>query len=1076
MYYEYLGPGINDPAKLRYKLVLKQYMVCDATSVQIQNPLNFSIFDAGNNSFVENVSAVVTTEENIQNHPNNPCIQNEPTICYKIVTYEVIKELAPSANGYIISKQQCCRITGISNIFDSQTVGATYLMQIPGTSLGVNAEKNSSAKFAQKDTIIVCGNSNFEFPFDAIDADGDVLSYSFCNAFTGGSAQNSQPVTSSNPPYISVPYAFPFNGSQPLGDQVTINPVTGLISGIAPSAGVYVVTVCCSEFRNGIKINEVRKELHISSGDCVPLKAQLNPIPTTCDGFTVHFANAFFIDPNATYEWEFGDPGSGADNFSALPTPSHTFSAAGDYEIKLKVSLNGLCASSTTAIVKVYPGFNTGFTHPDFLCKGVPIQFNDVTTTQYGVVNKWSWNFGDPNTVQDVSDLPDPTYTYNNTGQYNVSFIVSNSKGCIDTINKIVTVLDKPPLTVFPKDTTFCALDKLQLTATGNGDFSWEPNVNITGANTATPLVNPGVPTKYFVTLTNSGCVAKDSVTVTPKNDLINSIIASNTSICEEDTITLTGNSNYINNLTWQWTPAISVENANAKVTKAYPAVATNYILTTTWGANCKAVDNEAIMVKPLATANAGPDTYICKDQGNVQLNASGGETYLWTPATGLSNPNIANPVATPLENTIYTVAVGVAGCTTTRSDQVIVDVKAAPFLDLTKDTLICSIDDLVLTATGNGNILWTPNYNINDVNSFTPTVSPDVPTIYNARLTDAFGCITDKSVNVDVKAFVTLDAGNDTTICQTDAITINTIGDALHYKWTPATGLNSDIEKNPVATPLNTTLYHVEGNIGSCKADDEILITVVPYPVANAGQDASICFGTETQLSATGGSVYLWSPDKYLSDANSSNPVAKPPSDMQYIVTVTDILGCPKPVRDTVLVNVIKVMADAGPSDTTVVESQQLQLNGTGGVTYLWTPNTWLNNPLIATPVALPQGDIEYKLLVKSIEGCEGRDSIRVKFFKVKPDLYVPNAFTPNGDGLNDVIRPVLLGMKELKYFRVYNRWGQLVFSTSTQQKGWDGNLAGKPQESGTYVWLAEGITFNGIVRQQKGYVVLIR
>ena len=191
----------------------------------------------------------------------------------------------------------------------------------------------------------------------------------------------------------------------------------------------------------------------------------------------------------------------------------------------------------------------------------------------------------------------------------------------------------------------------------------------------------------------------------------------------------------------------------------------------------------------------------------------------------------------------------------------------------------------------------------------------------------------------------------------------------------------------------------------------------------------------------------------------------------------MTDTLGCPKPVRDTVWVFVYpKVIANAGPRDTSAVIGEPILLNGTGGATYLWTPSTWLNNPAIHNPVALPQSNIQYVLTAISQGGCIGTDTIDIKLFRIEPDMYVPTAFTPNGDGNNDIFRPILIGMKELKYFKVFNRWGQLLYSTSDIGKGWDGTFAGKGQDPATYVWMAEGITYKGDARFKKGYVVLIR
>jgi gliding motility-associated-like protein len=147
-----------------------------------------------------------------------------------------------------------------------------------------------------------------------------------------------------------------------------------------------------------------------------------------------------------------------------------------------------------------------------------------------------------------------------------------------------------------------------------------------------------------------------------------------------------------------------------------------------------------------------------------------------------------------------------------------------------------------------------------------------------------------------------------------------------------------------------------------------------------------------------------------------------------------------------------------------------------TGSSNYSWNPAMWLNNPSIPNPVALPQDNITYAVKVSDATGCFGMDTIKVKLFKIDPDLLVPSGFSPNGDGLNDFFRPIPIGMRTLNTFRVYNRWGQLMFSTTAQGQGWDGRLGGNIQEAGTYVWYAEGFDYTNKKIQKKGYVVLIR
>ncbi|MEO8853880.1 MAG: gliding motility-associated C-terminal domain-containing protein, partial [Ginsengibacter sp.] len=164
------------------------------------------------------------------------------------------------------------------------------------------------------------------------------------------------------------------------------------------------------------------------------------------------------------------------------------------------------------------------------------------------------------------------------------------------------------------------------------------------------------------------------------------------------------------------------------------------------------------------------------------------------------------------------------------------------------------------------------------------------------------------------------------------------------------------------------------------------------------------------------------------------------------------------------------------GPRDTSIVADQPLQLNGTGGDFYTWSPGEGLNNENIANPVALLGNSQEFILKVTSNAGCTAVDTIDVTVYKLKPDLYVPDAFTPNGDGRNDIFRPIPIGMKSLDYFKVYNRLGQLIYSTNTINEGWDGTFKGRPQDPGVFVWIAQGTDYLGKTISKKGSVTLLR
>ena len=852
IYYKYAGPGTTANTAT-YIITLKIYTECMLNTNQWCPDVNISIFNAGANSLFQTVNVPNNAVVDIQNCTSqqcHPCTNDIPNICYKIATYEFTRELPVTADGYVVSYQRCCRIADIINLQPgSSSTGDTWTVRIPGTN-GDDplAFQNSSALFSQNDTAIICKDNFFTFDFSATDVDGDSLAYSFSNAYFSSRGNGAQcNGLSDPPPFTYVSYQVPFSGSEPLGKGVAINPVTGIVSGIAPSAqGTYVVTCTVIEYKRGTNFikSSVQKSLHVSVADCSLTQALLEPEYFSCDGFTKSFSNKATGGTIKTFYWDFGVAGVSSDT-SNNASPSFTFPDTGTYILKLVVNRNLPCSDSAYSIVKVYPVFA-----PDFSvqgqCKNTPIRFMDATTTTYGFVNSWQWNFGDGSSAINLSSLQNPAHNYATEANYTVSLTAANNMGCKGSVSKIILVTNKPALT-------------------------------------------------------------------------------------------------------------------------------------------------------------------------------------------------------------------------------------------MTNDTLICITDTLQLNAAGIGTVIWSPNYNINNPNSASPMVSPDVPTKYYARLIDPYGCAGTDSVFVDVKRFVTIRGGNDTTICQADPIVLPLSGDALHYTWTenPSAGsLNDPSLKNPLAKPLTSTTYRATGNIGKCIAQDDITISVVPYPGARAGADTTICFGTSAQLLATGGSFYSWSPATFLNNRLIANAISvKPSSDIRYTVTVVDTLGCPKPVTSSILVTVTRVNANAGPADTSVVLDQPLQLNGSGGSNYLWAPARWLNNIGIANPVSLPQNDIQYIVKVSNPFGCFDYDSINVKVFKVAAGIYVPTAFTPNGDGRNDFFRPVSLGLKSLGVFRVYNRWGQLLFNdTNAESPGWDGNYKGHKQEPATYIWHAEGIDHRNEKIKKRGYVVLIR
>ncbi len=751
MYYEYVGPG-TIANTLKYRITLKLYTICILNSGQFNPTINFSIFDGLTNQNIADVPVTYSSDPNIQNcntQECHPCMNQIPTICYKIITYQTTIDLPKTPAGFTIAYQRCCRITGIQNIqAPSNNVGETWTVKIPGTATA-GAETNSSAQFSQNDTAIICEGNSFIFDFSATDIDNDSLVYSFTDAFTGANNVNPAPASTSPPPFASVPYSGGFFGTLPLGGAVTINPNTGFVTGIAPLSGIYVVTVIVSEYRRGtnIKIAEVRKSLHIEVADCSTTKAELKPEYTVCDevtGFTVTFTNANNNNIQ-TFDWDFGDG-----NTSTQPAPTHTYADTGVYLLKLAVNRGLPCSDSTTAPVKVYPGF-----FPDFTingqCQNVPVQFLDNTTATYGTPNKWNWNFGDPTSPNNTSILQNPTHTYNRIGSYDVTLIAFSDKGCNDTIVKTIDILDQPPLTVFPKDTLICVIDTLQLNATGTGTFTWSPNYMIDNINSPNPLVSPDVTTTYYISMADAfGCTATDSVKVNVKN-FVTQFGGADTSICRTDPVVLQLTSDALH---WLWTETPSnntLNNPRIKNPTATPLVTTTYHVVGNIG-KCIAEDDIVVTPIPYPVANAGPDNTICFGN-SAQLSASGGSIYSWSPAAFLTATNIPNPQSIkPTDNVRYIVTVrDVLGCPKPAKDTVFLFVAKIKANAGPRDTSVVLDQPLQLGASGSINYSWTPTTWLSNPLISNPIALPRNDIEYIVRVSNNAGCFALDSIRVHV-------------------------------------------------------------------------------------------------------------------------------------------------------------------------------------------------------------------------------------------------------------------------------------------------------------------------------------
>lgn len=841
LFYTYTGPDPSNANNSVYNITLRLFRECNSSGPTLENEqANVGIYESDilfRTLFLPRVSGVNTISLNTAAFP---CLVGNVGACYQVALYSASIVLPNNQPGYTLSRLGCCRADFIANLSIPTGVGSNYVTKIPGR-IALSGGTNSSPEFNVKDTALICSQKKFVLDFGAIDPDGDSLTYSFCDAFSSpGGNNNSAPpnALSQNP----LPYRFPYSGLEPLGSDVLIDPATGVISGIAPPSGNYVVNVCVTEWRNGRPFTEHRKDFIMAVQSCDFIEANLPDKIIQCENFTVLFENGSSSSAITNYVWNFGD--SINNTYPQSGSVQHTYKDTGVYKAFLTVTGPKGCIGSDSVEVRVFPGFKPAF-NIGGSCFLNPYTFSDASSSVYGNINYWKWDFGDASVTNDTSRLKNANYKYQTASLKNVQFIVGDSKGCTDTLTRVLSVSEKPLLQVPFKDTLICSIDSLPINVNSTGIFNWEPNLNISNTNTANVIVYPKDTTQYIVSINNNGCISKDTITV-------------------------------------------------------------------------------------------------------------------------------------------------------------------------------------------------------------------------------------------NVLPFIKVYAGLDSTICLNDTIQLRVKSDALQYQWT--NDLNESVPgvKNPFVKPSGNTMYYVTANLGKCQDKDSIAIKTVPYPVANLSNDTLICFGKRVQLNASiTGASFQWFPSLNMFNSNSLQPLVAPAKTTRYFLRVSDTLGCPKMVIDSVLVQVATNPIINAGNDTIVSTNQPLQLNATGASNYQWFPSVGLSEPSIANPIAQLGTTIDsiiYRVRGDNGNECFGEDFIKVVVYKGGPDIYIPSGFTPNGDGKNDLLRPIPIGISQLTYFKLYNRWGQLIFSTSEMGKGWNGIFNGEQQPTGTYIFQAEGKDFTGKTVYKKGTAVLIR
>lgn len=465
--YECLGE--TTPGNKRWRFTMHIYRDCYGNGATFDVPAEFAIYRGSENNNTLHSIFSINNFDYTKLIPDTPqCVTNIPLVCVEEAVYSFETILPVLSNeSYFIVYQRCCRNNTITNIINPGDVGATYFIELNPAAM---ATCNDSPTFVNFPPIIICNNLPLTFNHAAMDSDGDVLVYSFCQALAGGgnitftpelySCIGAKPTPPCPPPFDKVPYAVPtYTASNPVGGapQVSINPVSGIITGTPTIIGQFVVAVCVQEYRNGQLLSTVQREFQFNVADCTPdIDAKLSADSLTinsetytiksCGEKTILLENKTTEASNVEdVEWRFDINGTiVTDNVNKWFT-AFTFPDTGLYHGMLLINQNsGGCSDTAFINVRIYPEVNASFTYDYDTCVAGPVIFTDYSTGEAGI-NQWKWNFGKPG---ETSSQQNPSFQYTDPGDKAVNLRVVDKNICSDDTTVVIQYYPAPPIII----------------------------------------------------------------------------------------------------------------------------------------------------------------------------------------------------------------------------------------------------------------------------------------------------------------------------------------------------------------------------------------------------------------------------------------------------------------------------------------------------------------------------------------------------------------------------------------------------------------------------------------------------
>ena len=495
--------------------------------------------------------------------------------------------------------------------------------------------------------------------------------------------------------------------------------------------------------------------------------------------------------------------------------------------------------------------------------------------------------------------------------------------------------------------------------------------------------------------------------------------------------------------------------------------------------------------------ADAGRDTFVCNN-GHLRIGGSpkDGVLYKWEPSTGLSNADVSNPYCFPLVNTRYILtATSMAGGCESKDTIFVRSLTIDNWIQqLSGGEINCitAANNYPVLATNPALVIQWCKDNIPIAGATSPTYTALQTGLYTAIVTSSNVCslpTAGKAIGVFPQPIASFSVNNPNQCFNgqnfvfTNSSTVSS--GAMDYKWDFGDGKSATSANviHPYATAGTYTVKMIVASTGGwCSDSSSKIINVYATPIPDF-QAQPICINLQIPLqnltvnNSNSTTNYLWE----FGDGNTStlyNPVHVYTNPGIYKLTLSvSTLQCPLPVN----VKQVDLVVDSPKPGISypVINAvsnfpEKLQARNFGG-SVLWNPVINLDKPNSYAPNFRGFNDLLYTITIKTQSSCVTVDTQLVKTFK-RIKIYVPNVFRPNSGGANDLLRPLLMSFKEVHYFRIYNRWGHLLFEMKSDRPGWDGAIKGIPQEMQTVIWMLEAVDVDGVVHRDQGTTILIR